>query len=59
MDHQDRDFELISIENRSKNIPEISKYKDKNGLNRKYVTSTDEVKYNCQIDGVAAFFYPG
>lgn len=55
-DYNTKDFEMVSIETWSNDIDNLKTYNDKNGLNYKYLLSTEEVKESYQVDAVPAFF---
>jgi thiol-disulfide isomerase/thioredoxin len=51
-----KDFEFISIETWSKNIDGIKRYYNSNGLNYKFLLSTEEITKDYQVRGVPVFY---
>ena len=55
-DFKDEDFEFLSIETWSKNIEGMKRYVENNGINFRFLCSTDEVKKSYQVSSVPVFF---
>ena len=55
-ENKNKDFELVSIETWSNNIDGIKRYQINNGLNYKFLISTDEVNSSYQVGAVPAFY---
>jgi thiol-disulfide isomerase/thioredoxin len=55
-EYKDKDFELLSIETWSNNMTGIKRYVENNGINFKFLNSTDEVNKSYQISSVPTFF---
>jgi peroxiredoxin len=55
-EYKDKDFELLSIETWSDNIKRIKRYVENNGINFKFLKSTDEVSKSYQVSAVPIFF---
>lgn len=55
-DLKDKDFEFISIETWSKNITGIKRYQENNGINYKFLLSTEAITKNYEVLGVPVFF---
>jgi thiol-disulfide isomerase/thioredoxin len=51
-----KDFEFISIETWSKNIDGIERYYKNNGLNYRFLLSTEEITKDYQVMGVPVFY---
>jgi thiol-disulfide isomerase/thioredoxin len=55
-DLKSTDFEFISIETWSKNVPGLKRYQESNGIGYKFLLSTDEITNSYQVLGVPVFF---
>jgi len=55
-DYKDEDFEFLSIETWSKNVKGMKRYVENNGIDFRFLCSTDEVKQSYQVSSVPIFF---
>ena len=55
-DYKSKNFELVCIETWSDNIGGIERYKDKNGMNYRFLVSKNQIKDKYKIQGVPSFF---
>jgi len=56
LDNKDKDFELVCIEAFSENLTGMERYKDKNELNFKFLSSKESINKDYKIRGVPTFF---
>ena len=56
LDKGESDFEILTIETWSKNINGIERYKDKNGLNNRFLVAGQETSDDYGVQVVPAFF---
>jgi thiol-disulfide isomerase/thioredoxin len=55
-DNKDKDFELVSIETWGSDIEGLKRYHKNNGLNYRFLESTEEIKKKYQVQGVPVFY---
>ena len=55
-DFESDDFEIVSIETWSKNLTGLQRYKEKNGIQYRFLLGDDRLKANYQIQGVPVFY---
>ena len=56
VDYEGKNFEFVSIEAWSKNIDELKRYKEKNGLNFKFLKTEESVTKDYKVTSVPMFF---
>lgn len=56
VDYKGKNFEFVSIETWSKNIEELKRYKEKNGLNFKFLKTEESVTKDYKVNSVPVFF---
>jgi peroxiredoxin len=56
VDYKGKNFEFVSIETWSKNIEELKRYKEKNGLNFKFLKAEESVTNDYKVNSVPMFF---